>query len=78
MGVKEWRKKRKLKQLKGVAALDHGVVKGKGVEKLQRWKHESEIKYWGPISEKEAYGFYMSMPDVKASARLGSIAEFRK
>ena len=29
-------------------------------------------------NEKEAYEFYMSMPDVKASPRLGSIAEFRK
>jgi len=78
MGVKEWRKKRKLKKLKGAAALDHGIVKSKGIEKLQRWQHKSEIKYWGPISEKEAYNFYMSMPDVKASPRLGSIAEFRK
>jgi hypothetical protein len=78
MGVKEWRKKRKLKKLKGVAAIDHGVMRSNGIEKLQRWEHKSEIKYWGPISGKEAYNFYMSMPDVKASPRLGSIAEFRK
>jgi hypothetical protein len=78
MGVKEWRKKRKLKKLKGVAALDHGIVRGKGIEKKQKWADKSEKKYWGPMSEKDAYDFYMSMPDVKASPRLGSVAQFRK
>ena len=78
MAIKDWRKQRKLKKLKGVAALDHGILRSKGIEKKQKWEDQSEIKYWGPISEKQAYDFYMGMPAVKESPRLGSIAAFRK
>lgn len=78
MGIKDWRKQRKLKKLKGVAALDHGILRSKGIEKKQKWEDKSEIKYWGPISEKQAYDFYMGMPAVKEHPRLGSISEFRK
>ena len=78
MGVKKWVKQRKRKKLKGVAALDHGIVKGEGVPYLDRWEQKGGAKYWGPLSEKEAYSFYMSLPTVKESQRLKSITEFRK
>lgn len=78
MGIKDWRKKRKLKKLTGVEALDHGIVKGEGVPHLQRWEQKSEIKYWGPMSEKEAYAFYKSLAGVTDNPRLKSIGVFRK
>jgi hypothetical protein len=78
MGVKDWVKQRKLKRLKGVAALDHGIVKGKGIPRLDRWEQDGTAKYWGLLSEKEAYNFYMGLPDVKETPRLRSITEFNK
>jgi hypothetical protein len=45
MGIKDWRKQRKLNKLKGVAALDHGILRGKGIEKKQKWENKGGIKY---------------------------------
>ena len=77
MGLKDWRKQRKLRKLKGIEALDHGIVKGKEAPDIDRWQQKSEVKYWGPMTEKEAYRFYMSLPGVTGNPRLRSVAEFR-
>jgi hypothetical protein len=78
MGIKDWMKKRKLKKLAGVAALDHGIVKGEGVPHLQRWEQKNEVKYWDPMSEKKAYAFYQSLAAVMDNPRLKSIEAFGK
>jgi hypothetical protein len=78
MTMKDWWKHRKLKKLRGVEALDHGIVRGQGIPHLEKWKQTNEVKYWKALSEKEAMDFYMSLPAVTGSPRLRSIGEFRK
>ncbi|RJP24647.1 MAG: hypothetical protein C4520_03595 [Candidatus Abyssobacteria bacterium SURF_5] len=78
MTVKDWWKRRKLDKLRGVDALDHGIVKGEGIPLPERWKQKTEIRYWKRMPEKEAYEFYMSLPPVKETPRLRSVTEFRK
>jgi hypothetical protein len=78
MKMKDWWRQRKLSKLRGVEALDHGIVKGEGIPHLEKWKQKSEVKYWKSMPEKETFDFYMSLPTVKESPRLRSIAAFRK
>jgi hypothetical protein len=78
MGIKTWRKKRKLKKLKGVEALDHGIVKGEGVPHVRKWEQKGEIKYWGSLSEKEAFAFYKKLVSVLDDPRLKSIEAFQR
>jgi hypothetical protein len=78
MKMKDWWKQRKLNKLRGVEALDHGIVKGKGIPHLDKWKQKDEVKYWKSMREKEAYEFYMSLPHVRETPRLRSVMEFRK
>lgn len=77
MTMKDWWKHRKLKKLRGVEALDHGIA-GEGIPHPEKWKQKDGPKYWKTLSEKEAMDFYMSLPAVIESPRLRSIGAFRK
>jgi hypothetical protein len=78
MAIKDWWRHRKLNKLRGVEALDHGIVKGRGIPRLEKWAQKNEVKYWKSLHEKEALAFYMSLPIVRESPRLRSIVQFKK
>jgi hypothetical protein len=68
----------KSKHPAGEAVAGRGNVPGKGLSYLERWWRKRGIEFWRPISEKEAYTFYRTLPAVKASPPLQTVAEFRK
>ena len=78
MAIKNWWNRRKLDKLKGVEALDHGIVRGSGIPHPEKWKQKQEIRYWKKMSEKSAYAFYVRLPSVVENPRLRSLAEFTK